>query len=769
MKIKQIEIQNFRKLKSTHIDLDDETTLLVGANNSGKTSAMLALRYFLVSPSKLSFRDITVANWTKIDAVGSAWENGDEPTDILETLLPTMDVWLDVPLSEIHHVVHILPTINWCGGLIGVRLKYQPEKIEKLKADYIQERTAAKTMTAVGKGKKGSALLHVWPSSLSDFLEERLAKYLEVQAYALDPTKFVQPEKGVARPQALMDDAVPLDKHPFKSLIKINEIAAQREFTDAGGKAADENDGDKSSNGSPRFKRKLSDQLRAYYDRHLDPEKKPTEKDYEALCALQDAEKSFDARLKESFKDAFRELKDLVGYPGIGDPNPKISTQLRATDGLMHGSAVQYEVVDPTGDGSRSLHLPEDYSGLGYQNLISMVFMLMSFRDGWMRVGKKNSISDSTDADRIQPLHLVLTEEPEAHLHAQVQQVFIKNAYTLLRNHEDLGKKETYSTQLVVSTHSSHIAHEVDFANLRYFRRRQAAAQGETATTTVANLSFVFGTGDETQRFVKRYLKATHCDLFFADGVIFVEGQAERILVPHFIQHHFDALSRRYVTLLDIGGSHVHRFKSLIDELGLSTLIIADLDAAKSIKVTNMKNVEATVWKAAKPEIGQGQKTANSVLKDWHPAMEKIDDLLAQKPDGHIAPITDVDGYDLYVAYQKAVSIPEADKNSAEAIPRTFEDALVLANIKLLSKVSGLIISKKIETIVDGKFTGEELADELFEWVKDLKKAEFAIDCLMIDKPKSLIPPPYIQDGLSWLQRTLDEKTMDAPRKVPAK
>jgi predicted ATP-dependent endonuclease of OLD family len=39
---------------------------------------------------------------------------------------------------------------------------------------------------------------------------------------------------------------------------------------------------------------------------------------------------------------------------------------------------------------------------------------------------------------------------------------------------------------------------------------------------------------------VKRYLKATHCDLFFADGVVFVEeGQAERILVPHFIRHHF--------------------------------------------------------------------------------------------------------------------------------------------------------------------------------------------------------------------------------------
>ncbi len=40
VRISCIEIQNFRKLKSTHIDFAHETTLFVGANNSGKTSAI---------------------------------------------------------------------------------------------------------------------------------------------------------------------------------------------------------------------------------------------------------------------------------------------------------------------------------------------------------------------------------------------------------------------------------------------------------------------------------------------------------------------------------------------------------------------------------------------------------------------------------------------------------------------------------------------------------------------------------------------------------
>ena len=511
------------------------------------------------------------------------------------------------------------------------------------------------------------------PASLTDFLEKRLPNYLEVQAYALDPLKRVQPDKGVTKPQPLSDDAFPLDRHPLKRLIRIDEIAAQRDFADVGDRQSDAS-GEERPVGTRRFKRKLSDQLRSYYDRHLDPMKTPSIEDFDALSAIQQAERNFDKRLEAGFAPAFEELEDL-GYPGVSNPKLKINTQLRTTDGLKHGSAVQYQVADPQGDGSKVLQLPEDYSGLGYQNLISMVFMLMSYRDEWMRVGKAALKADSDEDDRIQPLHLVLVEEPEAHLHAQVQQVFIKKAYKLLRTHESLRNDKTFSTQLVVSTHSSHVAHEADFSNLRYFRRRHAASPGETPTTTVSNLSYVFGEGDETQRFVKRYLKSTHCDLFFADGVIFVEGQAERILVPHFIRHHFDELSRRYITLLDLGGSHAHSFKRLVDELGLTTLIIADLDATSSVKVTTKGGVETTRRKTAKPMRGQGQETSNPVLKKWHPVKASIDELLALKDNEHVASIDD--DCELYVAFQKQVTIPNDDGDPDDVIPRTFEDALV--------------------------------------------------------------------------------------------
>ncbi|WP_147078957.1 AAA family ATPase [Methylobacterium haplocladii] len=754
MKITCIEVINFRKLKSTHIDIDGSTTIFVGANNSGKTSAMVALRYFLLAPNKLSLRDITIANWVGIDAVGSAWEAEEDATSSLADQLPSMDVWLDVPVQEIQHVVHLIPTLGWRGGALGVRLAYTLIDQDKLKADYLREHAAAGLIVKAQSGT--SDAIKVWPSCLTEFLERRLNAYVSLQTYTLDPAARVAPVKGLATPQPLPPTAVALGANPFKGLIKIDEIAAQRDFADAGERVdrSTERAGEHQQN-SRRFKRRLSDQLRSYYDRHIDPTRTPSPEDYDALGAIQSAEKNFDKRLKHGFSAAFKELEDL-GYPGIANPKLKISTMLKATDGLKHGSAVQYQVGDPSGDGTKTLQLPEDYSGLGYQNLIAMIFMLMSYRDEWMRVGKASLEGDLTREEKIEPLHLVIVEEPEAHLHAQVQQVFIKKAYGLLRKHSDLGANTTFSTQLVVSTHSSHVAHEADFSSLRYFRRRPAVSLAETATTTVANLSYVFGEGDATQRFVKRYLKATHCDLFFADGIIFVEGQAERILIPHFIRHHFESLARRYVTILDIGGAHTHKFKALVDELGLATLIIADLDACALSQTPG----KPSRWKSAKPTIGAKQRTTNPVLKDWHPQMEEIDSLCSLNSDEHSLP--NADGYELYVAYQKPTTVTLPGKGSDTVIPRTFEDALIFENHEVTKKITGSAVAEKIKNVVAAAETGENLADELHELLKSAEKAAFAIDCLMINDAKAIKPPAYVADGLKWFEAAIGRDLIES-------
>lgn len=760
MRIAHLEIANFRKLYSVRIELTDETTLLVGANNSGKTSAIQALRRFLVKKGKgFKTQDFTLAHWSAIDGIGKAWEaaTDDKPVELDPTLwaplLPLLDIWLSVENNELHHVSSLLPSLDWAGGLLGVRLCLRPKDIEGLYREFriaIQEvhklHQAAKEAENMGGGGAGKAemKLTLWPVSLTDFLSRTLSQHLEMQSFLLDPDKLENPVNGQAKPQVVAEDALPLDTDPLHALIRVNEINAQRGLGENDGADID------SESTKDNDSQKLSDQLRTYYTKHLDPFQTPDVADLAALQAIEAAQEAFDKRLHASFADAFTEVEGM-GYPGVTDPKLKITSKLKAVDGLNHDSAVSFEIqmVSKAGAAVPILRLPESYNGLGYQNLISMIFRLMSFRDAWMRVGKA---SKSSTESKIEPLHLVLVEEPEAHLHAQVQQVFINKAYKVLRDHDHLGENPALRTQLIVSTHSSHVAHEAKFASLRYFRRLPAGMGGSTVPiSTVINLSSVFGEGDETERFVTRYLRAHHADLFFADAAILVEGPAEKMLVPNFIREHYEFLTQCYITILEINGSHAHRLKPLIEELGLLTLVVTDLDAGEVVE---------TKVKAAPVKRGANQKTNNNVLKSWVPMIVGVDDLLGATHEQKTH-----EGDQLFavrVAYQLPISVPmNNSKENEEALPSTFEDALVFENTEFFSKLDGHGLVKKFRDVINEKKGAPATATSMFEALREGNKAEFSLDVLLSDEFQKLKCPMYISEGLIWLEDRLKKKQVD--------
>lgn len=576
---------------------------------------------------------------------------------------------------------------------------------------------------------------------------------MEIKAYILDPAAKKGPVNGVAQPQALLPDAQELDGHPLAGLIRVDEVPAHRGLSDYGSGPDGPDDGGGSHLGRRQL---LTAQLRSYYGKHLDPTKTPESADLRALEAIHEAQSAFDERLRDSFKAPLDELQNL-GYPGVTNPRLVVSTQLAPVEGLNHQSAVQYDLSsgkEPTG---HSYRLPEQCNGLGYQNLISMVFRLIGFRDGWLKVGKAASEAEATPGreDGPPPLHLVLLEEPEAHLHVQVQQVFIRKAYDVLRKCPTLADDGPLSTQLLVSTHSSHIAHEVDFAQMRYFRRHPARSPREIPTSTVLNLSEVFGKEDETTRFVSRYLRVTHADLFFADGVILAEGAAERILVPHFVRFHFPGLHSCYVTLLEVGGSHAHRLEPLIKHLGVNTLIITDLDAVE---------VEGQ-HKKASPARSAGQFTANNVLKMWHPREKTLDSLL-ELESALKEKVYDAD-FSVRVAYQTPVSVRlSTEADPSEAIPRTFEDALVLENIDLFRDLGRTGLLGKFRDAIDNSREVETLCHALCTALDSGSKAGFALDVLYLEDLQRVRVPTYIREGLEWLQQRLllrqQEVTADA-------
>lgn len=120
MNISSVCIQNFRKLYQCHIDFSNDTTLFVGANNSGKTSAMDALGKFLAG-RPFAFNDITISNRELINQIGKQWETVacEKPNSLSEwgNLLPSLDVWLNVnPQDDANPLcIEVLKNINASG------------------------------------------------------------------------------------------------------------------------------------------------------------------------------------------------------------------------------------------------------------------------------------------------------------------------------------------------------------------------------------------------------------------------------------------------------------------------------------------------------------------------------------------------------------------------------------------------------------------------------------------------------------------------------
>src|SRR5688572_11535781 len=73
-----VEVGNFRRLAQTRLDFDECTTVLVGANNSGKTSLLIVLRNFLSECPGFRAFDISLAQWATLRQLGEAWEALDE-------------------------------------------------------------------------------------------------------------------------------------------------------------------------------------------------------------------------------------------------------------------------------------------------------------------------------------------------------------------------------------------------------------------------------------------------------------------------------------------------------------------------------------------------------------------------------------------------------------------------------------------------------------------------------------------------------------------
>lgn len=724
MKIQSVHIRNYRKLKNCHIDFGEKKTVLVGANNSGKTSAISAIVWFLKNTDRFTLKEFTATNWAAINEIGEKWLEHDSVDEALldshqwDNIVPSMDVWINVEDGEQYRVNHLIPSLSsWDGKKVGVRGQYEPKDVKKLYTVYKDAKIKAKTLEGTEEWEKAGSP-DLYPKNLCDFLGKglNLREYFDVKYYIIDPSLDPDNEDEV---QSTPDNEI--GNNPLDGLIKVDTILASRDFSDPEGQTDSDID-------------TLSKQFQQYYKSSGLEDEELTCEGLKLLGGIVTANKTYDEKLKKTFEVPVGELKN-INYPGFQNPEIRIRSKIQIEESIKHDSAVQFAI-----QGMEELVLPEKYNGLGYRNLISIYLKLIDFREKWLK--------ELSEGKNIEPIHIVFVEEPEAHLHAQAQQVFVKKAFEALCNNKLIEENPWLSTQLVLSTHSNHVVNELDLNCMRYFKRVIDVGE-KIPVSKVVNLSSTFGTDDETKQFVTRYIRLTHCDIFFSDAVIFVEGPAEKILVPSFLAK--AGLDSYYISVIEVNGRHAHSFRKLIEKIGIVTLIVTDIDATDT-KIEDGKERHPSVITAK----GNDYKTGNPSIKSWLSGKEQIDDLLAL--DGKEKLVNNV-----RIAFQTPVNV-KWDKNKddlTEVCPYTFEDALIFTNLELFRQ-EGLKKMGTITTIANllkHSNSANELQNKIFKKLESksgFQKADFAISLLYKDDFVDLVAPVYIQEGLEWMKSYLD-------------
>ena len=660
MRLAEARLKNFRLLKDAATAIDPNTTVIVGRNNSGKTSLTELFRRLLSggAPS-FALEDFSLS------AHDQFWEAyqlfcGGADEDAVRAALPAIEIRLTIEYdsadADLGALSDFVIDLDLASTTAIVVMCYRFGEGQQLKSLFGE--------TPVDE--RDSADVDAFARELMfRTLRERVPRLFTGVVDAVDPGD----ESNRRR----------MEWSRLHDLVQVGFINAQRGLDDT----------------TDRDRRVLSRIVESLFQNAQSDAADPQDQATAAIlqAAVSEMQEHIGGRFDTHLKKLMPALSQF-GYPGLADPGLSTETTLEIDRLLADNTKVRYL-------GANGISLPESYNGLGTRNLIYILLALLQFY--------KEFQSRETSAG----VHLVFIEEPEAHLHPQMQEVFIRQIEEIASVFARIYTEDTpWPVQFIVTTHSAHVANEARFDATRYF---VAKPEGSWARTEIKDLSVgMSGVPEEDAKFLHQYMTLTRCDLLFADKAVLIEGTSERLLFRSMV-HKFDEsrgdearLSSQYISVIEVGGAFAHRFFDLLRFLELQTLVITDIDS-----IGPHPSREAC-------KVSIGTSTSNACIKQWFTSAVTPQELLVKSA----AQKTSAVGY---LAYQ----VPEVDGGPCG---RSFEDAFMLANRGLCS--------------IEGE---DDAALEEVAWTRsrDVKKSEFALK-YAITTPDWVVPR-YISEGLLWL------------------
>lgn len=675
MKIKKINIQNYRLLKDFCLELKSELSLIVGKNNCGKTSVLSVLEKIINKRSSLTWEDINLDHRKVI------FENikkvSDTPESELEPILGiNLKIWIQYSEEDSYQNIQpFMMDLNPDNYFIILEFTYTIP-IQKLRDLNLQV----------------SGFIDDF-SEFELFMKKNMSKLFEMQVYSLGYNPSTQ--------KLTEEKSDLLEMKDVHKIIKVRGISANREVSNK------ENNHSLSKTSNRFYKLNNGEDI-----------------DSDASNLLQSAILKADETLTKAYsgddssEGIFTPVFDRVRRFGGNDSEAELAihSSLSEKDILSNNTTLYYKHDDSL--------LPETYNGLGYLNLYGIIFEIET-----LMADIKNDPAD---------INLVYIEEPESHTHPQLQYIFIKNIKNLLKEHDDELRVSgsTSCIQTLITTHSSHIVSDCNFDDLIYFKRET----GEVISKVFNSLKEEYGEDQLGYKFVKQYLTLNSSELFFADKVICIEGDTERIILPTMMQKvdianpikqdsNIMPLLSQNISIIETG-AHSQVFRKLFDFLGIKVLIITDIDPAKKNEKNRMNSCSAV----------DATTTTNTSIKSFFDISgDEIFSIVTQKS---FAEKTTSDDR-IRIAYQ----IPEDDNGYQ---PASFEDAFIGLNKEfIINQKDGLIEYKALKNFGDGEI------EDFYKFARNKvnKKSAFASSLLYFEDGKNTWKvPKYISEGLLWLR-----------------